>query len=858
MRAEHVSLLTRILRVAATLCALLLVVPDAFAQITFRASTSASVTSGSTLTINVPAGTTLNDVMIASITFRPCSSTDGNNCTKTITAPSGWTLVDSIDQQNGGGTGGYGMRFLVYRRVVTGTEPASYAWTFGGSPALTGAVGGILTFSGVDAASPVVATGDQSNGASQNQTAPSINAGGVANTMLVTTHVALSSGTWTPPTGMTERVDRSSLTAPDDLGLSLEMNTLAMPGTGASSTRTATMSNPPVADNGAGHALLLRPDTTVFTPGGFNAFETTTASGAIAGVIKTKVAGTAFSLAVVALNSTRTAVLTTFTGTVTVELLDASNNTGALNATTGCRTSWTNIATIAPSPAFVTADNGRATVTFSAANAANAWREVRVRVTYTSGGTTVIGCSTDNFAIRPSSFNNVQATDGTDTTTGVARTLNNSSATTGVVHRAGRAFTAIGAAVSSTGTTTTGYDGAPTLSVTTCTLPAGCAAGAFASALTATSGAISGTATYSEAGVITATLTDSTFAAVDAADSTLAERTINSAAITIGRFVPEAYRLSTSTAPTLAPPLCGAGPSSQSFVFVGQSFSLGTTPIVLATPINFAGAVLANARPRFGTGAVTSGVSATGAPVALTGSVSASSVVTAATATIGFTGTTFSFTRGAAPVASFTPTIAMTVDVSDTTETATAGNTAINDEATLTISPIAFSPAASPFYYGRIQLYPTIGDYRRDLLVPLEVQAWNGLGWMPLTAAAACISAGATTFAYSQPTGSLAGGGGAFNCATRVAATVTTSNGRAAISLANPPYTSSTTPSAMTMTLNLLPVASGQSCSALNTSSAATTAGMPWLASPSGANPSARVTWGRARGDAQYLRERFD
>jgi len=33
---------------------------------------------------------------------------------------------------------------------------------------------------------------------------------------------------------------------------------------------------------------------------------------------------------------------------------------------------------------------------------------------------------------------------------------------------------------------------------------------------------------------------------------------------------------------------------------------------------------------------------------------------------------------------------------------------------------------------------------------------------------------------------------------------------------------------------------------------------MPWLASPSGANPSARVTWGRARGDAQYLRERFD
>jgi hypothetical protein len=233
-------------------------------------------------------------------------------------------------------------------------------------------------------------------------------------------------------------------------------------------------------------------------------------------------------------------------------------------------------------------------------------------------------------------------------------------------------------------------------------------------------------------------------------------------------------------------------------------------------------------------------------------------VTTAATATINFTGTAFSFTRGTTPVASFTPTIAMTVDVNDTTETATAGNTAINDEATLTISPIAFSPAASPFYYGRAQLYPTVGDYRRDLVVPLEIQAWNGLGWMPLTAAAACVSTGATTFAYSQPTGGLAGGGGAFNCATWVAGTVTTSNGRAAISLVNPPNTGTTQPSAMTVTLNLLSTASGQSCSAPNTSTAATTAAMPWLASPSGANPSARATWNRVRGDAMYVRERFD
>jgi MSHA biogenesis protein MshQ len=848
-------------RLQAAALALLLgfVAPQAAAQIAFRAATNTSVTSGTTITINVPAGTTLNDVLIASIAFRPCSSTDNANCTKSLTAPSGWTQVDAIDQKTGGGTGGYGMRLYVYRHVAGLVEPASYTWNFAGSPALTGAVGGMLGFSGVDTTSPIIANGTGTNGTSQNVSAPSVNAGGVSNAWLVTTHASLSSGTWTPPAGMTERVDKASLATPDDLGLSLNMNTLSLGATtGATGIKTATMSSPPVADAGAGESLILRPATSVSsTPGGFNAFETSTIAGAITGVIKTKIAGTAFSLAVIALNATRTAVLTTFTGTVTVELLNASDNTGALNATTQCRSTWTSvIATVSPSPTFASTDLGRATVSFPAV--ANAYRDVRVRVTYTSGGTTVIGCSTDDFAIRPSSFASLQATDGTDTTTGVARALNNSVTTSGVVHRAGRAFTLVGSAVSSTGVTTTGYDGTPTLGISSCTVPAGCAAGVLSSALTAASGTISGTATYSEAGVITAALSDASFAAVDAADSTAAEMTITSSALTIGRFVPEAYRLTTSTTPTLAPPLCGSGPASQSFVFVGQSFAFGTNPTVLATPINFGGTVLANARPRFGTSAVTATLSASGAPVTFSGSVSASSVTTSSTATIAFTGSSFSFTRGATPVASFTPTIAMAVDVSDTTETATAGNTAINDEATLTVSPVAFSPSASPFYYGRIQLTPTFGDYRRDLSVPLEVQAWNGLGWMPLTAAAACFSAGATTFAYSQPTGGLDNGGGAFNCATRVASTITTSNGRAGIALANPSYTSTTTPSAMTLTLNVLSVASGTSCSALNTLTTATTTGLTWLSWPNGSNPSARVTWGRARGDSMYLRERFD
>jgi len=399
---------------------------------------------------------------------------------------------------------------------------------------------------------------------------------------------------------------------------------------------------------------------------------------------------------------------------------------------------------------------------------------------------------------------------------------------------------------------------APTLAVTTCSVPAGCSAGTLSASVASTSGSISGTATYTEAGVITATMTDSTFAAVDAADSTLAERTITSAAITVGRFVPDAYLLSTTTAPSFAAPTCSSGSGVQSFVFVGQGFALGTAPVVLATPINFGGTVLANARPRFGTSAVTTTLAAGGAPVAMSGGVTASSVTESSTATINFTGSGFGFARGTTPVASFTPSIGMTVDVSDTTETGTAGNSAIDDSGALTISPIAFAGGAGTFYYGRIELYPTYGDYWRSMIVPLEVQAWNGLGWMPLTAAAACVGAGATTFAYSQPTGWLAGSGGAFDCGTLVASTVTTNNGRATIPLAKPVYGGTTQPSAMTLTLNVLASPSGQSCSALNTSATATTTAMPWLATPAGANPSARVTWGRVRADALYVRERFD
>lgn len=213
----------------------------------------------SSLAVNVPAGTTANDVMIASITMRPCSNTSGGACTTTTTAPAGWTLVNQVDQTTGAGTGGFGHRLFVYQRLASGTEPGSYSWSFGGTPVHAGAAGAILSFSGVDTANPIIASAGQATAAAATHAAPSVNTSPETNAMLVTTHSANSSGTWTPPGGMAERTDVASLVVPNDLGLSLEVNTESMPAAGATGTRTATQANPPTNDTGATHSLALRP-----------------------------------------------------------------------------------------------------------------------------------------------------------------------------------------------------------------------------------------------------------------------------------------------------------------------------------------------------------------------------------------------------------------------------------------------------------------------------------------------------------------------------------------------------------------------------------------------------------------------
>jgi hypothetical protein len=165
----------------------------------FRGAASASAGSGVlTLTISKPAGTRVDDLMVASIGVRPD--------TAVITPPSGWTLVRRTNNANPNANS-----LATYWKAAGATEPANYAWTFDTS---TGSAGGILAFSGVEQSNPINIENGQNTANGLTHAAPSVTTT-VADTMIVTSHSFSSSETWTPPTSMTEVVDVASQVVPN-------------------------------------------------------------------------------------------------------------------------------------------------------------------------------------------------------------------------------------------------------------------------------------------------------------------------------------------------------------------------------------------------------------------------------------------------------------------------------------------------------------------------------------------------------------------------------------------------------------------------------------------------------------------
>lgn len=506
--------------------------------------------------------------------------------------------------------------------------------------------------------------------------------------------------------------------------------------------------------------------------GAFNAFETSTPANAILGRIYTKIVGTAINLSVVAANAGRTGLNLAYATTpITVELLDARDNSGAITATSNCRSTW---ATVISTQSIAVAWGGTGRVNVAITAPANAWRDVRVRVTQGAN----IGCSSDRFAIRPTAFSSVTST------------MNNSATSGAPSLKTGQNFT-INAL-----TGLTGYDNGSgatlanpqiiplidnTLVVGSPT--AGSIGGAFG---TASAGTATGAAFYySEVGNFglgAYAIYDNVFTAVDQSSDCTADFSnalvggmygckFGNAAIALasgfGRFIPDNFNV-TLNSPQLATS-CAAG----SFTYTGQTFAYSTAPVMTvtarngttnglanATTVNYAGVYMkitnailtpstqAARYTRFdalggGTTPALNTANVPGAPGVASDPVIGAFASGVGALTFG-AGTGLAFTRGTTLSSAFNADISLSINVLDTDGIAFAGNPATFGAAT-SGNGIAFS-SAKAMRFGRLRMQNAFGPLGNDLPVTLLAEYWNGTAFATNTLDS-CLTLAAGNFA---------------------------------------------------------------------------------------------------------------
>jgi prepilin-type N-terminal cleavage/methylation domain-containing protein len=195
----------------------------------FLAAQTATITAAGTLTLTKPSDVVLGDLLLTHLVL---SGTTGS-----LTPPAGWTSLDSQTSSQGK------LRSLVFWRLATASEPASYGW---GST--TAGIGSIAAFRGVDQTKPIdVALGSTSPSNSSSQDAPSVNAT-TATGALVALFSQQDAGSWSPPGGMTEHVDHTGA------AVKAEVTSQSLSATGATGIRTAASTT---NGRGAGHSVVV-------------------------------------------------------------------------------------------------------------------------------------------------------------------------------------------------------------------------------------------------------------------------------------------------------------------------------------------------------------------------------------------------------------------------------------------------------------------------------------------------------------------------------------------------------------------------------------------------------------------------
>lgn len=447
------------------------------------------------------------------------------------------------------------------------------------------------------------------------------------------------------------------------------------------------------------------------TAGRFNAVDPD--QDAVTGIVRTKVAGSPLDVDITAINSG--VLLTNHAGDVTIKLLDASSDTGAQDAY-GCRSSWLereDLGTLT----FTALDLGRKRLL---ARATNVYRRARLKITDTT--LNISGCSTDVFAVRPSQFS-VSVTHAGWENAGTTSVLNNlSAAVAAPIHKAGRPFTIRATAVDAGGNVATLYDGSPTVLAVSSLL--GATVGEARAELWTTVAGVARTdaARYNEAGAFQLQVADTSFAAVDAADTAAAARTIGPVTVDVGRFVPDHFEVALNT-PEFAP-ACGA------FTYAGQRFNYLMAPVATLTAVAFA--VPPTTTTNYAgdlykfTGAPAQSLYAANAALDATGPPAPDAIVTeagggAVTVTL-LGGAGLAFTR-TAPQVAFDAEISVSLGaLVDSDGVTTTGPVVFGGTAAGT--GIAFTGGANDIRFGRLVVDNAHGSERLPLDVPLRVEYW--------------------------------------------------------------------------------------------------------------------------------------
>ena len=317
-------------------------------------------------------------------------------------------------------------------------------------------------------------------------------------------------------------------------------------------------------------------------PANFNCVE----SGAAAstGHLYTKLAGTGFSFDVVALKTDGTVETAYASGAsrpVTVELVDGSGSTT-------CSSRTVINPAVSQTLTFVAANAGRQAA--ASMTVAKAYPDLRCRVTDANQSPSVVGCSSDDFAVRPSSLMI------TSSASADAAGLGNS-ASPAIKTGANFSLTA--------GSGVVGYNLAPKfdtskLAAHSGAVQTGTLAGSFGNADPLTGTATGSTFSYSEVGYFRLGANgvyDDSFTSVDAAAGDCTADFSNAAvsgkvgckfgnvAATnyFGRFLPDHFDVTTNSNGAMAAACLAGG-----FTYTGQSMSYASVPALTISPMNAA------------------------------------------------------------------------------------------------------------------------------------------------------------------------------------------------------------------------------------------------------------------------------